>query len=69
MASDKPIGGRCARVTRAMELEVMRQLKAGGLISATGIDFDGRMVIHGTLDLAALAEVTETAMRRAGFGI
>lgn len=56
--------GASARVVRAMELEILRQQKGGQHLQASGADQYGHVRIQGVLDLAALAEVTELAMKR-----
>ena len=56
--------GRAASVVRAMERELWRQANINKTVTAGNIDGDGVIVIHGRIDLAALAYATEQALLR-----
>ena len=58
------IPGRSLRVVRALEQELMRQLREGLLCTCSTADSMGRADVAGTLDLAALADATEVALRK-----
>lgn len=53
---------RARAVVRAMQRELVRQVREGTLISATMVDHDGRLVVEGQIDLAMLALVTEQVL-------
>ena len=51
------------RVVRALERGLHEQSRHGALTVVTALDADGRVVVHGTVDLAALAQIAEHALR------
>ncbi len=61
-----PLGERrpAWRVLRAMERELSHQFEIYGVKDLSSLNSLGQVTITGTLDLAALADATEHALRK-----
>lgn len=64
--SKQPISERrpAWRVLRAMERELSHQYELYGVKDLSSLNSHGQITLTGTLDLAALADATENALRK-----